>query len=80
MERERERERCTLADEVWEVLLTGKIQGMDSLELYDKSDNLPSNTRVKWHKRHPKFSCTILGFWFQVPSMVDKFCSAVLTT
>ena len=31
----RERERCTLVDEVWEVLLIGKIQGMDSLELYD---------------------------------------------
>ena len=28
-------ERCTLVDEVWEVLLIGKIQGMDSLELHD---------------------------------------------
>jgi hypothetical protein len=34
-ERETERERGTLADEVWEVLLNGKIQGMDSLELND---------------------------------------------
>ena len=23
---------------------------------------------VKWHKQHPKFSHTILGFWFRVPS------------
>ena len=32
----REREiSYTLVDEVWEVLLIGKIQGMDSLELHD---------------------------------------------
>ena len=29
----RERDGCTLVDEVWEELLTDKIQGMDSLEL-----------------------------------------------
>ena len=52
-ERERERERYgwmdTLADKVWEELLTGKIQGMDSLELYNTKSriNLPSNAVLK---------------------------------
>ena len=32
------------------------------------------------YKWHPQISCTILGFLFQVPSMVEKFRSAVLAT
>ena len=35
---------------------------------------------VKWHKWHPKFSHTILGFWFRVLSMVGNFHGAVLAT
>ena len=36
--------------------------------------------RMKWHKRHPKFSRAILGFLFRILSMVENFRSAVLAT
>ena len=36
------------------------------------------NVWVKWHKQHPRFLCTILGFG--VPSVVENFSGAVLVT
>ena len=35
---------------------------------------------TEWHKQHPNFSPTILGFWFQVLSMAGNFHGAVLAT
>ena len=55
VKKERERERCTLVDEVLEELLTGKTQGMDFLELYKENHKVNVNSTVCTTHAQKKF-------------------------